>query len=68
MSSLAPWTNLNRSCYDKLYALKRGERGQVVKAEVCGTSIRGFKSRRSPFYIPKIFGNDIFIVIADYFR
>ncbi len=26
-----------------------GERGQVVKAEVCGTSIRGFKSRRSPY-------------------
>jgi Domain of unknown function (DUF4291) len=41
----------------------------VVKAEVCGTSIRGFKSRRSPFYIPKIFDNDIFIiVIAKYFR
>jgi hypothetical protein len=27
----------------------RGERGQVVKAGVCGTPIRGFNSHRSPF-------------------
>jgi ribosomal protein S27E len=25
-----------------------GERSQVVKAVVCGTTIRGFKSHRSP--------------------
>ena len=29
---------------------KHGERSQVVKAVVCGTTIRGFESPRSPFY------------------
>jgi|MDSY01.1.fsa_nt_gb hypothetical protein len=30
---------------------KQGERSQVVKALGCGSSIRGFDSRRSPLFI-----------------
>lgn len=33
-------------CYNYL---DNGECSQVVKAVVCGTTIRGFKSRHSPF-------------------
>ena len=35
-------------CYYKTYTFI-GERSQVVKALGCGSSIRGFDSRRSPF-------------------
>lgn len=31
-----------------LFYYSRGERGQVVKAVDCDSTIRGFKSRRSP--------------------
>ncbi len=35
-----------QSCYSRKCD---GERSQVVKAEDCGSSIRGFESHRSPF-------------------
>ena len=31
--------------------VRRGERGQVVKAEDCGSSTRGFESHRSPLKV-----------------
>ena len=37
-------------CYYKTYTFI-GERSQVVKALGCGSSIRGFESRRSPFIV-----------------
>ncbi len=36
---------------------KYGGRGQVVKALDCDSSIRGFKSRRSPILVLLIFQN-----------
>jgi hypothetical protein len=37
--------------YGIIFFKEIGERSQVVKALGCGSSIRGFDSRRSPFII-----------------
>ena len=45
------WLYYNKNAFYMVLYFLLGERSQVVKALGCGSSIRGFDSRRSPLSI-----------------